>query len=181
MPTPRLVATLFCSGTILACSVESTDQHLVAPDVRLSEIPENAAGPSASGHADVIQLPSGAKRTFSFHARRMSDGSVKGEYDNHNRQGAAVNHGDIDCLRFVGTNTAVMSGTITRHTNPLLEGGRSIFTVVDNGEGANSPPDQVSVLVLQPVGSTVDCQALTPPPNLEVIGGNVRVDPDPAP
>ncbi|HEU4746999.1 MAG TPA: hypothetical protein VFS56_00750 [Gemmatimonadaceae bacterium] len=177
MPTLRSVVTLLSAGLLLACSGEPTDKHLLAPPLRLSEIPDNAAGPSASGQAIVLQQPTGALRNFAFHARRMPDGTVAGEYENHNRQGAATNHGDVDCLRFVGTNVAVMSGTITRHTNPLLEGGRSIFTVQDNGEGSGAAPDKVSVLWLFPAGSTVDCQTFAPLANLPLIGGNIRVDP----
>jgi hypothetical protein len=181
MPTSHHVATLLCAGTLLACSAEPTPDRVLAPHLNLSEIPMNAAGPSASGHADVIQQPSGAKRTFSFHGRRMPDGTVQGEYDNHNRQQGFVNHGDVDCLRFVGTNVAVMSGTVLRSTNPAAPaGGRAIFTVEDNGEGADDTPDtpdRVSMLFNFPAGSTVDCMTFTPIANLSIIGGNIRVDP----
>lgn len=178
MPTTKFVVTLVSAGIFLACSGESTDKHLLSPDLRLSEIPDNAAGSSASGHASVIQQPSGALRTFSFHARRMPDGTVQGEYDNHNRQGGTTNHGDIDCLRFVGTDIAVMSGPIRRTDNPAgTVGGRTIFRVEDYGEGADAPADRVSALVLFPPGSTSDCTNFTPATSIALVGGNIRVDP----
>jgi hypothetical protein len=126
----------------------------------------------------VIQLPSGAKRTFSFHARVMPDGTVEGEYDNHNRQGGFVNHGDIDCLRFDGPNSAVMSGPSQRSTNPAAPlGSSSILRVVDNGEGADDAPDQVSMLIIVPPGSTSNCMNFTPATMLPLVGGNIQVRP----
>ena len=181
MPITRLVASLVSTGIFLACSGEPTDKHVLAPDLRLSETPDNAAGPSASGHANVIQA-SGTLRTFSFTARLMPDGTVHGQYENHNRAQGFSNHGDVDCLRFVGDNIAVMSGTIRRSDNPAaVEGGRTIFRVEDYGEGADSPPDRVSMLALFPPGTTSDCETFTPVTSIPIVGGNIRVDADPAP
>lgn len=177
MPTSHHVATLLCAGTILACSAEPTSTHVMAPELRLSQTPVNAAGPSASGHANVT-LASGALRTFSFHARVMPDGTVDGEYENHNRFLGASNHGDVDCLRFIPPNRAVMSGTIRRTNNPgATPGGRTIFTVEDNGEGASDPPDRVSQLILLPPGSNQDCTNVTNTTSIAIEGGNIRVDP----
>ena len=159
---------------LLACGDSRTEPA--------SPISPNAAsaaesGPTASGHGDIIQLPSGALRTFSFHARVMPDGSVQGEYDNHNRQLGFVNHGDLDCIRFVGTNGAVMSGHATRSTNPAApEGSVTIFRVEDNGEGADAQ-DRISQLLLFPAGSPNDCMNTIPPVLLDIVGGNVQVRP----
>jgi hypothetical protein len=178
MPTSRHVATFLSAGILLACSAEPTPDRVLAPHLNLSETPVNAAGPSASGHADVILQPSGALRTFSFHARVMPDGTVQGEYENHNRQLGTMNHGDVDCLRFIGTNMAVMSGTIRKINNPGgTVGGRSIFKVEDYGEGADDPADHVSQILLVPPGSTLDCMTFTPVTSIAIVGGNVRVDP----
>ncbi len=167
-----------CGAALLACASESSPTAARPPASAAAQLSEGASGPSASGHADVIQLPSGAKRTFSFHARVMPDGSVDGEYDNHNRQAGFVNHGDIDCLRFVGTNGAVMSGPVQRSTNPgAPPGWRSIFRVEDNGEGANDVPDRVSQLAIVPPDSPLDCQTLTPEPLFPLVGGNIQVRP----
>ena len=166
-----------CGATLLACAADSgpTAARSPAASVQLSE---SDAGPSASGHADVIQLPSGAKRTFSFHARVMPDGSIEGEYDNHNRQGGFVNHGDIDCLRFIDGNGAVMSGPAQRSTNPAAPAGtRAIFRVEDNGEGADDLPDRVSQLIIVPEDSPSDCQTFTPAILFPLVGGNIQVRP----
>jgi hypothetical protein len=71
-----------------------------------------------------------------------------------------------------------MSGTIRRTNNPGgTAGGRFIFTVEDNGEGANDPPDRVSPIVLLPPGSPQNCTNFTNITFLVIEGGNVRVDP----
>lgn len=163
--------------TLIACSAESGSgdglSRSVSPVRSLSE-----DGPSASGHGNVIQLPSGALRTFSFHARVMPDGTVQGEYDNHNRQGGFVNHGDLDCIRFIGTNGAVMSGRVTRSTNPAApEGSISVFRVEDNGEGSDDAPDRVSALALFAANSPNNCMTFTPAATIAMVGGNVQVRP----
>lgn len=176
--SPQGPARALIGIVLLACASESSPtaaRPSASAEVQLSE---SAAGPSASGHADVIQLPSGAKRTFSFHALVMPDGSVEGEYDNHNRQGGFVNHGDIDCLRFIGTIGAVLSGPVQRSTNPAAPpGSRAIFRVEDNGEGADDVPDQVSQLAVVAADSPLTCQNFTPAPLFPLVGGNVQVRP----
>ena len=149
----------------------------VAPRWEGPVLSSHASGPSARGHASVTQQPSGELRTFSFTARVMPDLSVKGEMVNHNRQGDAVNHTEIDCLRLIGTNGAVMSGLIRKHTNPALEGFRSIFRVEDNGEGGNDAPDRVGLVSVVPPTSPLDCQSLTPTILMPLEGGNIQVDP----
>ena len=163
--------------TLLACSADSARDEPLAR-ITSPVLSLDAAGPAASGHGDVIQQPSGALRTFSFHARVMPDGSVQGEYDNHNRQGGFVNHGDVDCIRFIGTNGAVLSGRVTRSTNPLApEGSISLFRVEDNGQGANDAPDRVSQLLNVPADSPTNCTNFTPATLFQIVGGNVQVMP----
>jgi hypothetical protein len=162
--------------TVLACNADSSGQdqlsRIVSPALSV-----DAAGPSVSGHGNLTQLPSGANRTFSFHARVMPDGTVQGEYDNHNRQGGFVNHGDIDCIRFIGTNGAVLSGRSTRSTNPLgPEGTVTIFRVEDLGEGADII-DRVSQLLIFAADSPNNCMNFTPPVLLPIEAGNVQVRP----
>ena len=164
-------------AALLACTSDSATPrqvaHIAAPTLSL-----DAAGPAVTGHGSLIQQPSGALRTFSFHARVMPDGTVEGEYDNHNRQGGFVNHGNIDCIRFIGTNGAVLSGRATRSTNPLApEGTVSIFRVQDNGEGSDDAADGVTQLLIFPADSPNNCMNFTPATLLTIVGGNVQVLP----
>jgi hypothetical protein len=70
-----------------------------------------------------------------------------------------VNAGDIDCITLIGTNTALVSGTIRRHTIPELIGLAVVFFVVDNGAGSSGTPDQVGSLSAFPPGEE-DCTDL---------------------
>lgn len=175
MSTLRRCLPPLCAAALFACGTDSSPTDALSPRSLALELSQSASGPSASGHADVIQLPSGAKRTFSFHARVMPDGSVEGEYDNHNRQAGFVNHGDIDCLRFIGSNSAVMSGQARRSTNPAAPpGSRAIFRVEDNGEG-DDVPDRISQLTIVPPDSPATCQNVTPVILFPLVGGNIQV------
>ena len=168
-------AQILCVGALLACGADSGMQPVRAARLDAVSAGLTASGPSASGHATLIQQPSGARRTFSFEARRMPDGTVRGEFVNHNRQQDMVNHGDIDCFRLLGPNSAVMSGPIRKHTTTEMEGWTTIFTVEDNGEGSGDAGDRVSQLVNLPPG-VADCTSRTPV-LLPIIGGNVQVRP----
>jgi len=82
----------------------------------------------------------------------------------------------FSCPRFISDHDAVMSGVATRSDNPnALPGTTAVFRVVDSGEGADNPPDQVSQLANQPAGSTANCQTLTPMILSPLVGGNIDV------
>jgi hypothetical protein len=169
-------APLLCAAALIACSADSGG-NAVAPRFDVIEASPGTSGPSVTGHASLIQQPSGELRTFSFHAQVMPDGTVQGQFVNHNRQGDAVNHGEIDCLQLIGTNGAVLSGPIRKHTNPTFEGGRTVFRVEDNGEGSDDPPDRVSMLNIFPPGPAPDCVTSAPLNTLPILGGNIQVRP----
>jgi hypothetical protein len=138
-----------------------------------------AAGntPSASGHGN-IRINDGELRTFSFHAMTRKDGTVTGNTTLHNRDQDVFVKLDIDCLRVVG-NTAYVSGVITQHSNPDFLGFKGRFRVVDNGEGANNPPDLMSLVANSPPTSTSDCNSPSNafPALNDIEGGNVQVKP----
>ena len=87
----------------------------------------------------------GQLRTFSFSAVKRADGTVTGEWQRFNRALGAKAHGDVTCFSIAG-NQAWLGGGVERTTTIPGEVG---WTVVDNGQGANSPADQIS---LQNVG-----------------------------
>jgi len=109
---------------------------------------------SAKGHGIII-YNSGNKRQFTFHANTMPDGSVEGN-------GVLFINGvlkvkfSIDCM-IIGGNTATMSGHITKD-EPEYVGSKIWFRVVDNGEGNNSKPDELSDFWYWPSSTeNVDC------------------------
>ena len=127
---------------------------------------------SATGSGHITS--GGQNRTFAFTAREHADGTVKGQAQVISRALDAVVHMEIDCLRVVG-NVAHMSGSITRSSNPAEAplGDRRRFVVRDNGEGADSPPDEISTIPANPAGET--CENSTLVPNRPVERGNVQV------
>jgi hypothetical protein len=94
----------------------------------------------------------GEKRTFAFTAQKDSNGNTTGNGQVVNKLTGAITHFHIGCLSVAG-NVATMSGTTT-HLNG--EGQFDVwFRVADNGEGANSPPDQITLVLLSdPPGPT---------------------------
>ena len=121
----------------------------------------------------------GAKRTFSFTAEGLPNGTVRGEAEIHRRDLEISSvHLRIDCLQVVW-NMAFLSGAVTRSSDPDLEGTRALFWVQDNGEGANDPADRISLCVI--CDFAFDCKTVAPfgPPPDELVfpveGGNIQV------
>jgi hypothetical protein len=132
-----------------------------------------AGNPGASGHVNLDIF--GGLQTYSFNAIQHRDGTVSGHLVAKSRGQDARIFAEMDCLNLFG-NVAVMSGEVTQSNNPAFpEGFIAIFTVVDNGEGANDPPDLVSDVVVLPPGS--DCFNFIPSPDFVVEEGNVQVQP----
>ena len=117
-----------------------------------------------------------------FSAVERSDGTLSGQAQLVNRQGgsAAQVHVEIDCLNVFG-NLAIASGTITQAFNPDAIGLAAIFAVEDDGEGANAPPDRITLLLtfpLVPPGTPL-CKLAGPgdaaPLLMPIEAGNVQV------
>jgi len=127
---------------------------------------------SAKGHGIIISN-SGNKRQFTFHANTMPDGSVEGN-------GVLFINGvfnikfSIDCMIIDG-NTATMSGHITKD-EPQYVGSKIWFRVVDNGEGNNSNPDELSDFWYWPSSAeNVDCTIIDYQRIYAIDSGNIQV------
>ena len=144
------------------------------PDARTVNQLDASGGPSASGAVRIL-----FGRTFerySFHAVMLPDGTARGEAEFHDVTAGVSGHIDINCLNVVG-NTATLSGIVTRTSDPTLEGFQGIFQVVDNGEGAKSPPDFASLINFYAVGTGVDCTVPAEYDLVPIEEGNVQVEP----
>jgi hypothetical protein len=132
-------------------------------------------GPSATGSGHFTA--GGALRTFSFNAITQPDGTVTGNAQVNNRGVpgtiAGTDQLSVDCLQVVG-NTAYVSGTITDSSVPSLVGDSGVFGVQDNGQGATSPPDQISIEYLYSPAPQL-CMVVHPAPNDQIDGGNVQI------
>jgi len=143
-----------------------------------------APRPSASGHGTVLLQNTEGKtvrRQFSFSARVMGDGSVKGSAVLHNpsfdpKYDAQF---DITCLQIVG-NRASFGGSIRKTSDPVFndEFDAAFFTVFDNGEpGAGN--DTISEVFFDNVVEPSTCQFIGADdfPQIPIESGNVQVNP----
>jgi hypothetical protein len=89
----------------------------------------------------------GEQRTFTLTDRLYSDGTASGELQLDNRAQGRKFHMTLDCL-VVSGNRAYASGTVDRSTIASDVGTEWDVEVVDNGEGANAPPDQISLVTI---------------------------------
>jgi len=95
---------------------------------------------SVSGNAHLIDDP--VEKTVTFDIRKRADGSVEGWYNASARgPGGADIKVRVECLHVIG-NQAWAKGTIVAAVNPDNIGRPSSMRFIDNGEGANAPPDE---------------------------------------
>jgi len=82
-------------------------------------------------------------RTFSFAALRGADGTVDGTFHlrMHDPAGGANLSGRVDCFTIVG-NEVWLAGVIEK--GGPAAGTAAGWRVVDNGEGNQGPPDQIT-------------------------------------
>ena len=125
---------------------------------------------SGSGH---IQF--GASReSISFNARQLArDGTATGTAQIRAITAGIRVHVDVDCLNVIGTY-AIVSGIVTKSSDPTLEGFQAIFAVQDNGEGRSQ--DLMSLANLYAVGTGVDCRVPSEFDLVPLESGNVQVE-----
>ncbi len=138
---------LVCSFALFACNAESGPTAADTGGLVVA-----ASGPSASGHVDIDEIPPAFgtlnHEQYSFNARVQKNGDVHGRFEiRDDFAGGDKFHtrGDVLCLVVEPDGkTARMSGIVTASDFDGFEGTYAVWTVVDNGEGKNSPPDQAT-------------------------------------
>lgn len=131
---------------------------------------------SASGHG-MFYLSDDMKRQFSFHAKVMPDGTVKGSGVVIYTTGELVTMFDINCM-VVDGNTAILGGVLTKVTVAGIVGDGCYFVVEDNGEGKKPGtlgPDRISALFYAPGVGCAD--AIGNEATILIEGGNIQVNP----
>ena len=152
--------------------------------VRLTSATAAGPGASANGHGTIL-VTNGegktVKRQFSFSAKQMPDGSVKGNAILHNpefdpRYSAQF---EITCLQVVG-NRASFGGSIKKTSDPAFndEFDAAFFTVYDNGEPGKGV-DTISPVFFDNVVPPSSCQFIGPDDfnQIPVQAGNIQVRP----
>jgi hypothetical protein len=166
---------------------------LALAGIALLAVPLGAAtaggAPVASANGGVhwtIPLPNAfgvevVNQPLAFNARKYADGSVSGRFEYHQlAEGESFDFNvDVTCMNVYDGNRAKIGGVITVSNDPTLPpGGFAWFQVFDNGEGANTPPDQSSLVGF---GNEAANEAFCNSPNLPRFGpwdvqGNVQVN-----
>ncbi len=150
------------------------------PDTNLM-LAKNGNMQKVSGHVEIIVFDIHEK--YSFNAIMHNDGTVSGEWQvrDPNYQGTnIVAHGNVTKFRIDSDGkTAYLGGVVERNNWGLPTGSEACWTVIDNGEGRNAPPDMATDLAFGlPLGS-IEAHLLngdganTVP--LTLIRGNVQV------
>jgi hypothetical protein len=139
-------AMLLLAVAVIGCGAgsdsTSPQRALTAPSFSASAAPEQRVTGSAT-----IRLPlfDNALEHYSLSAIRHKDGSVTGEFEESSEQeGGQRIHAQVYCFTVSG-NTARLAARIEQ-TNVSFGpvGSYVVWSLVDNGEGAKSPPDETT-------------------------------------
>ena len=154
------LAVLLCLGVFMSCQ---KDDAATQPTVLEGnqDISERGRNPSVSGHVELDSVD-GRSQQYTFNAVMHKNGVVKGEFqlfDTWNDSTRLVAHGDVECFTIQDDGkTAWLGGVIERGMVDSLNfvGAETYWTVVDNGEGARSDPDEATEMVYELDGLLAD-------------------------
>ncbi|MBZ0326498.1 MAG: hypothetical protein K8F54_02750 [Altibacter sp.] len=173
----RLWAVAIASGCMIilsSCEKEQLTNESENLVIEIDGTSNRGSGPSANGQGTLTN-PDGSIRHFSFHAREKNNGSIQGNGVLTYGGGLLKIKFDIDCLQVMG-NTAQLSGIITSWSdNPDGVGWGIWFKVIDNGEGNNADPDEITRLGNNP--DPLDCTIDYGIELYQIEGGNIQVKP----
>jgi hypothetical protein len=164
---------------LAACSSDAVLEPEVAqPRELAASFQSSRVQQQVTGAAHIKLTGYDIDEMFTQSAIRHADGSVSGEFELRSEQeGGQRIHGTVTCFTVIG-NTARIAGIIDRTTIPGLPTGLYwAWTVVDNGQGANDPPDQTSDFNLRVAsGAARHCATgTTVGPLIPVLSGNLQV------
>jgi hypothetical protein len=158
---------------------------LVIPAAAAAQSDSTVIASASGGVHWTIPLPNPfgvevVNQPLAFNAREYADGSASGEFEYHQLSSGQASDFNVEvtCLRVYG-NRAKIGGVVKRSTDPTIAAGSyAWFQVFDNGEGANAPPDQSSLVGF---GDEAQNEAFCNSPNLPHFGpwdvqGNIQVD-----
>jgi len=171
LTAPSLTTSLDLASRDMEAAGAGTSEIFAQPSDALR--PRAAAGARASGYAETVSPFSGPSK-YSFIVLTTSPVRIGGPFfpffpAKGEVQGTIVRaiggvtatetiHAEINCANFINIpipifgRMAIASGPIKHWIRdgepvPFPPGQEVLFTVQDNGEGANSPPDRASSLI----------------------------------
>jgi hypothetical protein len=143
-------AMLLCAVVVAACSGGSDGMASrgfpSAPSLSASAAPQSSSPQHVTGSATILlPLFDNALERYSVSAIQHNDGSVTGELEETSEQeGGQRIHATVYCFTVTG-NTARLAARIDQ-TNVSFGpvGSYVVWSLVDNGEGARSTPDETT-------------------------------------
>jgi hypothetical protein len=182
MTATRPFIMLAAAALAVACDSSATSPdsspRATAPDALLNAS-HNGVIASATGSAHRIR--GDELWVLAFSAVKRADGTTTGNARIDRKDLGISWNLDVTCMAVQG-NTAWIAGIIRNASGPVIrEGTVSYFYVIDNGEGADAPPDVASAVRINDVAGQDEefCQlrplALPPSP---IAHGNVQVRED---
>lgn len=158
-PLPIFTLVLLMT-TFLGCDHVSGPTHegALAPETVSSSTTDTYSASkngslSATGGAHFTVPPDvfGAEvgNVLTFNARKDADGQVSGQYNYHQTfQGELFKfNGRVTCVNVYDGNRAKIGGIIDVSNDPTIPVGTFIWwSVIDNGQGAGSSPDQSTLV-----------------------------------
>jgi hypothetical protein len=177
----------FCILFVNALGCGNPDRSNGRSQANVSAAESTDTTQSATGHVEFIGRQGGENR-YSFSAiKRVHPATgetiIQGEtqYQSHRPDGSVIDaHGTVICLEVDGN--VARFGSAADHVTGVPEGTPAFgyFTVVDNGEGANDPPDLASNIFAASEETVLQHCATghVPPPTLfPNLVGNIQVRP----
>ena len=179
----RLVqgATVLSAVVIIGCSVGS-DLTTPRPNATTPTLAARTARQERVTGSATILLPlfGNALERYSLSAIRQSDGSVAGEFEEFSEQeGGQRIHASVYCFTVTG-NSARLAARIDQ-TNVSFGpvGSYVVWSLIDNGEGAKSQPDQTTDIFFGGTQAQADthCRTGFPlAPYYPSLRGNLQVE-----
>lgn len=172
---------VLCAVVVVGCSggsdVAGPQRTAVTPSLT-SRIAQQER---VTGSATILlPLFGNAEERYSLSAIRQSDGSVTGEFEEFSEQeGGQRIHAQVYCFTVTG-NSARLAARIDQ-TNVSFGpvGSYVVWSVIDNGEGAKSPPDETTDIFFGGTQAQADTHCRTGfklAPFYSSLRGNLQVE-----
>jgi len=174
-------AMVLCVIVLVGCSGAS-EPTTPRPGVAAPSLSARAARPERVTGSATILLPlfDNALERYSLSAIRQGDGSVSGEFEEFSAQeGGQRIHASVYCFTVTG-NSARLAARIDQ-TNVSFGpvGSYVVWSVIDNGEGAKSQPDETTDIFFGGTQAQADTHCRTGfklAPYYPSIRGNLQVE-----
>ena len=175
----RLFSLVLGLAAIFACN--TSELPTTAQDGAIA-LAGGAGSVNGSGHFDRVDTETFRNVTVHVDTKGGVTGAIT--FVNHfltPELGITVTQADIYCVQFVGTNKAILGGSITRDDiDPTRVGLDTLVTVEDNGQGSQATgPDRISLGAILDTGEAQQfCDG--PPVNQQLFDieeGNLQIRP----